>query len=75
MKIYAIKGIEGTPGYVKQSMKLPKSWDAKPLAEVLTLFAETYNKKAVEKIDSTGYHLERPLGSTLFPDDQVREHS
>ena len=38
MKIYAIKGNDGEPGYLKQSMKLPKSWAAKPLLEVLELF-------------------------------------
>ena len=45
MKVYCIKGSEGAPGYLKQSMKLPKSWSSKPLLEVLKLFCETYNKK------------------------------
>ena len=72
MKIYCIKGTEGTPGYLKQSMKLPKSWGSKPLLEVLKLFVDTHNKKFPEgAIDAGGWHLERPLGSTLFPDDHV----
>ncbi|KAH8092439.1 hypothetical protein JL720_5412 [Aureococcus anophagefferens] len=72
MKIYCIKGTEGTPGYLKQSMKLPKSWGSKPLLEVLKLFVDTHNKKFPDgAIDAGGWHLERPLGSTLFPDDHV----
>ncbi|KAJ1448911.1 hypothetical protein M885DRAFT_470685 [Pelagophyceae sp. CCMP2097] len=71
MKIYMIKGVEGAPGYVKQSMKLPKSWDGKTLHDVLGLFVETYNKKAEAPLDASQWHLERPKGSTLFPDDQV----
>jgi len=72
MKIYAIKGSEGQPGYLKQSMKLPKSWATKPLLEVLQLFCTTYNKKFPDaQISPEGYHFERPLGSTLFPDDHV----
>lgn len=72
MKIYVIKGVEGEAGYLKQSMKLPKSWDSKSLSEVLELFVETYNKKYPEgKISASAWHFERPLGSTLFPDDLV----
>jgi len=71
MKIYVIKGEEGQEGYVKQSMKLPKSWDAKPLTEVLTLFVDTYNKKHEPKLCADNWHFERPRGSTLFPDDHV----
>ena len=75
MKIYVTKGVEGEAGYVKQSMKLPKSWESKPLQDVLCLFVETYNKKfggdESLKIDAERWHFERPLGSTLFPDDQV----
>ena len=72
MKVYCIKGSEGAPGYLKQSMKLPKSWSSKPLLEVLKLFCETYNKKFPDApIDAEAWHLEKPLGSTLFPDDQV----
>ncbi|KAJ8611959.1 hypothetical protein CTAYLR_004402 [Chrysophaeum taylorii] len=72
MKIYVIKGTEGEAGYLKQSMKLPKSWGTKPVAEVLGLFVDTYNKKHPDAaIDAGGWHLERPLGSTLYPDDQV----
>ena len=65
-------GSEGQPGYLKQSMKLPKSWATKPLLEVLKLFCQTYNKKFPDaQIDIDAYHFERPLGSTLFPDDHV----
>eukprot|EP00629_Pelagomonadales_sp_RCC1024_P002896 CAMPEP_0119274916 /NCGR_PEP_ID=MMETSP1329-20130426/12926_1 /TAXON_ID=114041 /ORGANISM="Genus nov. species nov., Strain RCC1024" /LENGTH=397 /DNA_ID=CAMNT_0007275267 /DNA_START=149 /DNA_END=1339 /DNA_ORIENTATION=- len=72
MKIYAIKGREGEPGYLKQSMKLPKSWGSKPLLEVLQLFCNTYNKKNADApISPEDHHFERPLGSTLFPDDHV----
>ena len=57
---------------MKQSMKLPKSWSSKPLLEVLKLFCETYNKKFPDApIDAEAWHLEKPLGSTLFPDDHV----
>jgi len=69
--VYVIKGVEGEAGYVKQSMKLPKSWDAKPLEEVLKLCVETYNKKHEPKLKAEEWHLERPRGSTLFPDDHV----
>ena len=72
MKVYAIKGNDGEPGYLKQSMKLPKSWAAKPLLEVLELFCATYNKKFPDSpISKDDHHFERPKGSTLFPDDQV----
>ena len=72
MKVYAIKGNDGEPGYLKQSMKLPKSWAAKPLLEVLELFCATYNKKFPDTpISKDDHHFERPRGSTLFPDDQV----
>ena len=37
MKFYAIFGAEGSPEYLKLSMKLPKSWVSKPVSEVLTL--------------------------------------
>ena len=71
MKIYVHKGVEGQDGYVKQSMKLPKSWSSKPLKQVLELFVETYNKKHTPVLNAEEWHLERPLGSTLFPDDHV----
>jgi len=72
MKVYCIHGVEGSAGYLKQSMKLPKSWASKPLTDVLALFVTTYNKKFAESpISAEAYHLERPLGSTLFPDDHV----
>uniref|UniRef100_A0A7S3K4H7 Uncharacterized protein n=1 Tax=Aureoumbra lagunensis TaxID=44058 RepID=A0A7S3K4H7_9STRA len=72
MKIYIHKGQEGEEGYVKQSIKLPKSWSSKPLSNVLELFVEGYNKKYPDApISATEWHLERPKGSTLFPDDHV----
>lgn len=72
MKVYAIKGDEGSPGYLKQSMKLPKSWGQKPLLEVLELFCKTYTKKFPDTpISVNDHHFERPKGSTLFPDDHV----
>lgn len=70
--MYIHKGREGDPGYVKQSIKLPKSWSTKQISEVLSLFVESYNKKHPEMaISSETWHLERPLGSTLYPDDQI----
>ena len=58
MKVYAIKGNVGEPGYLKQSMKLPKSWAAKPLLEVLELFCATYNKKFPDApISKDDHHL------------------
>lgn len=72
MKIYVIYGKEGSPEYLKQSMKLPKSWADKPVSEVLTLFAETYNKKNADApLDTAQYHLEKPLGTRLLPEDLV----
>ena len=72
MKIYAIYGTEGSPEYVKQSMKLPKSWADKQVKDVLGLFVETYNKKnAGAPLDAEKYHLERPLGTNVFPDELI----
>lgn len=72
MKIYAIWGTEGSPDYIKQSMKLPKSWSDKPVSQVVELFVETYNKKHADApLDAATLHLEKPLGSIVIPSEHI----
>ena len=72
MKIYAIWGTEGSPDYIKQSMKLPKSWSDKPVSQVVELFVETYNKKHADApLDAAMLHLEKPLGSIVIPSEHI----